>query len=273
MEHTFATPETVDLQIDAGPGQVRIHATETAETRVLLTGKHADKFTVEQHGRTITISSVKRWFVGLDLGPHPVQIEVSLPTGSDVAARLGSADLIAAGALHSCRIKAGSGDISLHEAAELDIYSGSGDVTVSRLTGPGAIRTGSGDIEVGTTTGELSLTSGSGDLLVGRAEAALTTKSGSGDLVVQELGADASLATASGDIAVRRMWSGSLQARTASGNANLAAPAGTPVWTDVSTVSGDVVSRLEQVGQPESDQLFVQWQVRSVSGDVLLQHI
>ena len=50
-------------------------------------------------------------------------------------------------------------------------------------------------------------------------------------------------------------------------------PAGTPVWTDVSTVSGSIRSSLEGAGQPAEGEDHVELRAKTVSGDIVLTQI
>jgi len=50
-------------------------------------------------------------------------------------------------------------------------------------------------------------------------------------------------------------------------------PSGTPVWTDIDTISGDVSSRLDSLGQPAEGQDYVELRLRTVSGDITVGHI
>ena len=50
-------------------------------------------------------------------------------------------------------------------------------------------------------------------------------------------------------------------------------PAGTPVWTDVNTVTGSIASNLESVGKPVDGQDHVELRATTVSGDVRLVQV
>lgn len=273
MEQTFPTPGPIDLVMEIGPGHATVQTAETDTTTVTITGKYADRFTVQQQGNQIAIRSARRWFIGLDMGSHPVTVEVTAPQHSTAQATLGSCDLTTHGPLRSIGVKSGSGTVSIETADQVDIYSGSGDVQVHHAGDGSAIRTGSGDIRVNEALGQISLASGSGTIDVKTCRGEMNTKSGSGDQEIQHLSAGASLNSASGDIVVQQMTTGSLRARTASGDVQLCAAAGTPVWTDVTSVSGRIASELDSVGAPEEGQPFLEWQIRTVSGDVTMRHL
>ena len=107
-------------------------------------------------------------------------------------------------------------------------------------------------------------------LVVG-VQALLWTLTGSGDLRVHEAGADVRLTTASGDLVVDTIHRGQLQAKNVSGDIRVGIPAGVPVWTDVTSVNGEVTSTLEGAGRPAEGQDYVELRAKTVSGDVHLE--
>ena len=98
-------------------------------------------------------------------------------------------------------------------------------------------------------------------------------KTGSGDLRVGESHDDVSLSTGSGDFVVDHVHRGRLSAKGASGDVRVGIPAGLPVWTDLSTVSGRIRSALDGAGQPDEGQDHVEVRAKTVSGDIVLTQI
>src|SRR6185503_20017800 len=90
---------------------------------------------------------------------------------------------------------------------------------------------------------------GSGDVAIGTAAGPSVVKTGSGDLSVAESLTDVTLTTGSGDLVVSAARNGRVSARGASGDVRVGVPAGLPVWTDVSTVSGSLRSEIESAGE------------------------
>lgn len=268
-EHIFHTPEAIELHVELGSGRLTTRAGGTDETRVEITGPRADEFEVEQHGRTVSVVAPKQRF-GNGRDQHTVVVD--LPTGSDLTGRIGSADTTATGSYHAVRLKTGSGDVEIEATTGATaIDTGSGDVSCERVGGDLRLKSGSGDIELGEVLGSLGISTGSGDVVLGRASGAAVLKTGSGDLQVQQMDTDLQLTTASGDLQVRQAVRGRLTAKTASGDVLVGVPEGTPVWTDISTVTGSVSSNLPSTGRPAEGQDHVEVRVTSVSGDVRLQ--
>ena len=110
-------------------------------------------------------------------------------------------------------------------------------------------------------------------MLVTSAHEALSVKSGSGDPRIREALEDVVLNTASGELVVDRMRRGQLTAKNVSGDIRVGVPAGVPVWTDITSLTGSVRSNLEGAGEPEEGQDFIELRARTVSGDVHLEQL
>ncbi|MPV36969.1 DUF4097 family beta strand repeat-containing protein [Georgenia subflava] len=198
-----------------------------------------------------------------------LRITITVPTGSELDVRSGSGDVSTSGALSGAQLRTGSGDVDLAEAEEVEVTTGSGDVTVASL-GTGQLVTGSGDATVGAARRFLRTRSGSGDVVVGSA-ADLEGASGSGDLLVKELSGRAVVRTASGDVVIRRAVRGEIEAKTASGDVSVRVLEGTAVLLDCSTVSGTLRSTLEPGAEPGPGDDALLLRARTVSGDVVVQ--
>jgi hypothetical protein len=79
--------------------------------------------------------------------------------------------------------------------------------------------------------------------------------------------------TGSGDLVVGTARRGKFSMKGASGDVRIGIPAGTPVWTDLSTVTGAIHSNLEGVGQPAEGADHVELRVKNVSGDIVLNQV
>lgn len=271
MEQTFPTPTPVTLYVELGAGRLTAVAEETEETRVQVTGPRADEFTVSQHGDKIAVIAPHGRFFGRG-DSH--QVRISLPTGSGLTTKTGSADTSTTGTLGTIALKTGSGDIEIDKAdGPVVIESGSGDIKGHELDGEVRIKSGSGDIDLGQVTGRTGISTGSGDVALGLIRSRTLIKTGSGDLKVERAEADLSLTTASGDLTVGSAPQGKLTAKNVSGDVRVGIPSGTPVWTDISTVSGSVRNNLTSTGKPAEGQPYVELHASTVSGDVILRQV
>jgi hypothetical protein len=271
MQKIFETPEPTSLYVELGSGDVTLRCDEVVQTTVDVTGTLAEEFTVEQRGGQIVVIGPKNRG-GFFTGSDKVSVHVTMPSGSALATKLGSADVTASGRLGETRIKTGSGDISLDLIdGEALVEAGSGGISVNETTGDLRVKSGSGDVEIGQAGGPVSVSTGSGDTEIGTATRAVAVKSGSGDMTVRRAQDDVSLSTASGDLVVETMLRGQLQAKNVSGDIRVGIPAGIPVWTDLSTVTGHVRSSLQGAGQPDEGQDYVELRAKTVSGDIHLE--
>jgi DUF4097 and DUF4098 domain-containing protein YvlB len=272
-EHHFDTPEPVALFVEIGKGSVDVTATETTQTHVEISGRDADQVTVSQDGRQISVIAPKLRG-GIFGGDSRLDVRVTIPTGSDAVLRTGSADIAVHGTIGTGQVKSGSGDVQLGTATgPLLAETGSGDIRVDAAQDAVKVKSGSGDVVIRDAGGVTSISTGSGDVHVGTAVAQTVVKTGSGDLEVADASHDVSLTTGSGDMVVSRAHRGRVSAKGASGDVRIGIPAGVPVWTDISTITGDVRSNLTGAGKPEPGADHVEVRARTVSGDIVLAEV
>jgi DUF4097 and DUF4098 domain-containing protein YvlB len=271
--HELHTPDRVQLYVEAGSGTLTLIAHETDTTHIEILGEGADEVDVRQDGDQISVVAPQRRS-GFFARDQKLDISISLPTRSSVVTRTGSMDLTASGAFGDARLKSGSGDLEIDGSVEsAAVETGSGDLSLRECEGPLKIKSGSGDILLGTVGGESSISTGSGDVRIEASHGETAVKTGSGDLRVIAADAGVSLSTGSGDLVVDSARRGRVTLKSASGDAQIGIPVGTPVWTDISTVSGDISSNLESTGAPEEGADHVELRVKTVSGDVLLRQL
>ncbi len=266
----FATPTPTQLYVENGAGRISIAATDTSTTTVRVSGERAEEATVVQDDDRISVIAPKHR-AGFFSGDQALAIEVELPTGSHLVVKSGSASLAATGELSTVRVKSGSGDVRLDVvggAAEVD--TGSGDITLATAAGDLRVRSGSGDVDLRSVAGSTSVSTGSGDVRIGRADGPVVVKTGSGDLEIVQAERDVASTPGSGDVVVRSARRGRIVAKGASGDIVVGVPVGTPVWTDLTTMTGRVTSTLPSAGQPAPGADHVELRATTVSGDIAL---
>jgi len=253
MQRTFTTTEPVDLVLEIQAGDVTITATETTETTVSVSGAAADEVRVEQDGRSVSVIGPR--LEGIFRRSPELDVAITLPTGSSLAVKVGSADVEARGTFGSLRAKAGSGDIA-----------------VGRLTLASRAVSGSGDLRVDRADAAFEATSGSGDILVGASAGGIQAKVGSGEIEVGSISGDVTATTGSGDIRIRSLGAGEARLRTGSGDIRVGVPDGVPVWTDINA-HGGVTSTLSSRGAPAVGEPFVAVRAQVGSGSVHLEQV
>ncbi|WP_109506677.1 DUF4097 family beta strand repeat-containing protein [Nocardioides speluncae] len=265
----FKTPEPITVHVEIGKGTVTVTATETTETTVLVSGKHADQVRVDQTGRGVSVVEPRRLGFGDD-----VHVTATVPTGSTLSLITGSADIEATGIFAGGSVKSGSGDVRLDHLTESAVLeTGSGDITVSATDADLKVKSGSGDLRVGRVGGAITVSTGSGDIEIGESVGEASAKTGSGDLRIGRAGDSVSLMTGSGDLSVDSMSRGRLSMKSSSGDVRVGIPSGTPVWTDVSSLTGRISSNLAGVGAPEEGADYVELRAKTVTGDVVLTQV
>ena len=273
MRKSFDTPAPTSLYVEIGSGDITVDAEDTDQTTVTVEGRDAEQVTVDQRGDQVLVVAPQRK-TAIFGGSNELHVRVTLPAGSDLATKTGSADVRTTGRLGHAKLKSGSGDVSLAElGADGLIETGSGDIEVARAAGDLRIKSGSGDVEVDRADGALTISTGSGDVEIGSSDKPVQVKSGSGDLRVKRAGTDVALSTASGDLYVGTIERGSVLAKNVSGDIRIGIPAAIPVWTDISCVTGTVSSTLQGAGKPVEGQDFIEVRAKTVSGDIHLEEL
>lgn len=274
-DHTFTTEGPVDLYAELGKGHVEIRTAHTSETTVLVTGPHASEVTVVQDGDAVHVTGPRSSRLGF-LGGSDVHIalDITVPHDSRVTVKTGSADIVCHGGFAACQLRSGSGDVRIDDLTGSGVVeTGSGDVRVGTAAADLRVKCGSGDIEVTRAAETMALSTGSGDVSVGSNAGPVAVKTGSGDVSVVEARADVALSTGSGDLTVRTAHRGTFTIKGASGHIRLGIPAGTPVWTDITTLSGRIDSDLQGTGAPAEGQDHVEVRAKTASGNITLRQV
>lgn len=275
MEKTFETPGPIRLRVELFVGDVRVRAASSTTTTVTLVpqGRDADelldRFTVEQRGDEVIVQAPKLREGGLGWGRKAsVDVEVELPERSELDVRTGSGDVTAVGVLGRVVGATGSGDIAVDEIAGGDLKSGSGDIEARSVRGALSTKTGSGDVSVETANAALDLVSGSGAITVRRAEGSARAKTGSGDVTIGASVADLEILTGTGDVELGGIHGGQVKARTGTGDVALGVVAGVAAYLDLNTVTGAVRVDLDEATGPEDAEATASLSIQSGSGDI-----
>lgn len=257
MQKEFPVGEQARVHVGIGSGDVIVHAHETDRVRVDLDAPGEDgqslvaESVLDQRGDDVVVKVPRR--VGFLRRTPSMTLRLSVPVGTRLDVRTDSADVVTTGTLGPTRVQ-----------------SGSGDVRIEHVDGHLQVNTGSGDISVRKAGGSAQLNSGSGDVEVERSDGALQARSASGDIVVGEAGDDVAASTASGDQQVGRLARGRARLSSASGDVVVGVDDGTPVWLDVTTLSGSVSSDLSGSEAPPQGADYVELRVNTASGDITL---
>jgi DUF4097 and DUF4098 domain-containing protein YvlB len=266
--HHFETHHPVALHVEIGRGDVTVHCVETTETSVVLDGSGASDVLVEQDGDAVRVVEPRR--TGL-FRTSSVNAVVTVPFDSDVTVRTSSADVVVDGRAGDLQVRSGSGDVALADATgRVHVETGSGDVRIGSIAGAGRLKSGSGDLAVDRAGGDLAVSTGTGDVTIAASYGATQVKTGTGDLDLRQAHGDVAMTTGNGDLSVGQVHRGRITVRGASGDVRVGITRDVPVWTDISTVTGDISSDLRGAGEPTEGQDHIEVRARTVSGDIAL---
>ncbi|MEV0715936.1 DUF4097 family beta strand repeat-containing protein [Asanoa sp. NPDC050611] len=213
----------------------------------------ADETEVEFNGDTLSVVTPNQ--SGFRLRGGSVAIRVHVPLDSAVTGKAASADV-------TCRGQVGA----------FEVDAASGDIAAEHVSGDAVVGTASGDVRLTRVDGHLRAKGASGDLRVRQVGGSFAGKYASGDVQVEEVAGDISAETASGDITIGRASRGTARLTSASGDVRIGVQAGTGVWFDVRTLSGDTRNGLDMsTNGPAADEgngNQLNLQLRTMSGDI-----
>ena len=232
---TFETPEPPSLRLNLPSGSINVDTSDTAETRIELSGPNEDDARIEYRRNEIVVEIEWKKLFGRANFVRDHRLEIYAPNGSQIDAHTASGDVEGRGTLRRGLDRLGLGRRP----------SRAGRGRASRCN------TASGDVQV-EFVGE-----------------ALRVNSASGDIELGEVESDAKIRTASGDIEIRS----AVRARSTSprrrGDVQVGIRRGSSVYIDASSMSGDMTSEMDvSDAPPVSDGPAVDFRARTMSGDV-----
>lgn len=274
---TFPATEPLAVSIELGSGDVAVTAADVSEAVVTLTPASAGdpdaldliaRSRVDLRGNALRIKVPR--VTGFRLHPDVV-VRATVPIGSSVGAKTGSADLRLDGTFGEMSLKTGSGDVWVDASGDAAVSTGSGDVRLG-LVDAASVKTGSGNISVERSRGDIELTTASGDVHVADVGGDAQLNTASGDVEVGSSAAEVAAKSASGNISVLRARGGEVRAKSASGNVAVAVATGTATLLDCSSITGGIRSELEPVDQPADDsEEKLSVRARTVSGSITIR--
>ncbi|MFL6056031.1 MAG: DUF4097 family beta strand repeat-containing protein [Actinoallomurus sp.] len=280
---TFTTPDPISANLDLFVGDVRITATDRADTvvEVLPTDESkaedvraAEQTKVEYADGRLVVKGPKRLGHLIGLGPGrgaSVQVRIELPDGSTLHGSSAMGIFHCTGPLGDCEWSTGAGTISVDEAAALRLTCGGGDITVGHATGDGRATTGVGEVRVRRIDGGITIKNSAGNTWVGEAGGAVHVRSASGDIVIDRAHSDVEVKTSAGKIRIGEVSEGSVVMQSAAGRLEIGVREGTAAWLDVQAVAGNVHNMLDASDGPGSADRTVDVRARTSLGDIVIR--
>jgi DUF4097 and DUF4098 domain-containing protein YvlB len=277
---TFSTPNPISLTIDLVVGDVRITASDRADTVVDVRPSNgfrepdiqaAEQARVEFSAGRLLIKAPKQRGLGLFGRTGSVDVTVELPTGSQLDGDASEGAFRAVGRLGDCRISTSTGEVRLGSVGALHLNTGAGAVEVERVAGDADVRTGMGRISLPRIDGSAVVKNSDGDCWVGQISGDLWLKTADGGIRVDRTGGDIRVATANGNIRIGEIVRGMASLKTAYGEIEFGIARGTAARLDVHTSYGRVHNRLKVADRPEPSDETVEVDAHTSYGDIVIR--
>jgi hypothetical protein len=275
---TFDTPEPISVSLELGVGDVRIEATDRADTIVEVRPSDpskeedvaaAEQTRVEYANGHLLVKAPNRWRHWTPWGGHEsIDVSIEVPAGSPVRAEGGVVSIRCRGRIGESRCKVGVGDIQLDETGPVDLKTGIGDVTVERAVGKAEIVTGSGGVRIGSVDGTAAVKNSNGQTWIGEVTGEARMSAASGNISVDVAHAGIVVKTAKGDVLIGEVERGAAVAQSAFGDLEVGVRDGVAAWLDLQTKFGDVRNKLEAAESPGATQDTVEVRANTAFGDI-----
>jgi hypothetical protein len=277
---TFATPASIALSLEIGVGDVRLAASDRPDTVVVVRpsdpSKKSDVTAAEQTrvdyaNGVLTIKGPKpkgwRQYT-VRGGGESIDLEVDLPSGSQLLGSAGVAAVRGTGRLGEVRFKTGVGDIHLEQVGPVELKTGAGRITVGQASDDATITTGSGSVDIGSIGAGAVIKNSNGDTRIGEAAGDLRVRAANGKILVDRATSAVTAKTANGDILLGEVSHGAISAETACGRVEIGILEGVAAWLDLDTHFGAVRSRLDEATPPPAGAETVEVRARTAFGDI-----
>ncbi|GAA1938399.1 DUF4097 family beta strand repeat-containing protein [Streptomyces durmitorensis] len=275
---TFATPSPVQVVLSLVCGQVRIVASDRADTTVEAYPCDGDDPDDVQTAQQVRIDYADgRLLVnvpepGGSGGGGAVIVVLAVPTGSSLHGRGMAADFLGAGELGECRLNTGLGHIRLHRTGSLQLVAALGDITVDRAVGTVEATADHGDVRLGLVEGSATISAkGEGDATVEEVRGIACLYAEQGAIWIGRAHDDVEVRTIHGDIDVGEMRQGSMIGATTFGSIRVGVAETSGARLLLDSAAGTVSTALSLLATHEQSAQVVFVQARTVIGDVVVE--
>jgi len=276
----FDTPEPISATVEVVVGDVRVTATERPDTVVEvrpsdpgadLDVKAAEQTRIEYTEGRLLVKAPKQTRLGLFGKPGSIDVEIQLPTGSQLHGSSALAGFTATGTLGEVRIKTSIGDLTLERTGPLDVSTATGEIKVAAVTGPASVSTSSGTLRIGEVNGDATVKNSNGDCLIGAVTGNLRVNASNGDITVERAGGDVTATTANGAVRIGEVRRGQVSLKSAFGELEVGVAPGAAAYLDLNTRFGNVHNRLDVAGEPAAGEEKVEIRARTSFGDIVIR--
>jgi DUF4097 and DUF4098 domain-containing protein YvlB len=275
----YETPEPISVTLELGVGDVRITASDRADTIVEVRPsdeadesdvKAAQQVRVDYTTGSLHITGPKARGFDFSRKTRSVDVAIELPSGSQVSAEMQMGDIRSTGRLGESRLKT-TGNVRLERTGPLNLHSGAGHLTVAGVAGNAEMSTGSGKVRVGDVEGTAVVKSSNGDITIDAVTGDARVRAANGEISIDRAGAGVDAKTANGGIRLGEVARGAVTLQTAAGDLEIGIAEGTAAWLDVNTGFGKVRNQLENAVRPEEADETVEVRGRTSYGDITIR--
>lgn len=251
----FLVGDRTTVSVHLKSGAIEIRSGVPGRALVSLDSDNADDWDIVQLGDSLSVEP------GANRGwkTKTARVLVEVPDNSDVEVVSGSADVSLAGSFSAARVRTSSGDVRVDDAVRLTVTTASGDMRVRSVSGEATFTAASGNVDLRDVAGRLNVSTASGDVRVSSA------------------GADISVVTVSGDVRIDQASGASIAVKCISGDVTLGLPAGIRVEPDLSTLSGRTTLPPASVTSPRDEpgavRRIVGVRISTVSGNITISRV
>ena len=254
----FPGSDPIDLRVTCASGSVKITAEPTDVTTVVATRSARgdasdaidDVIVSFVDGRLEVTEPDRR---GLRWHSHDLYVTIVMPAGSAASIRTASADI-------TCRGEYGA----------VNIRSASGAVDVQNVTGTADITTMSGSVQL-LSAADCEVQTASGRVSVRHAGGDLAAKTASGSITIGTADRSVTVRTASGQVRIGSVHRGQTDVSGVSGDVDVKVVQGTGVYQDLASVTGRVTSDLDSADDGSGAEMpgeDLSLRCRTVSGSI-----
>lgn len=257
FERTLTVTGPVDLDVQAGSGQIRVEPGASGSVRVAarlkagnswLAGGDVEKRMrqieqnppIEQQGNVIRIGRFNDGDLARNIS---ISYEVTVPADTKLAAHTGSGSIVVGPIKGPAEVKSGSGSVTVGRVGGSVVAStGSGSIKVEGAAGLEA-STGSGSIHAVAVAGPTKANSGSGSITIAQAgKGDVSVSAASGGITLTGVDGAAHVSSSSGSITIDGRPAGPWSLHSSSGGVTMTLPPDAAFDLDARTSSGTIDS-------------------------------
>jgi DUF4097 and DUF4098 domain-containing protein YvlB len=279
----FQTPEPISVSLEFGVGDLRLVASDSAETVVEVEPTDptkegdvnaAKQTRVEYASGSLLVRGPKNWRQWTPWGGRDsIDVEIQLPEGSRVNADVTMASVRGTGRLGELDVRTGLGDVHLDDAGPVKIRTGFGEVMIGLVEGDADVKTGSGRIDIGSVRGSAIVKNSNGDTRIGEVEGRAQLQNANGAIQLDSAHSDVKAKTALGDVRLGLLSRGATEAKTGCGQIDIGVLDGVAAWLDLSTGFGRVNNELEDTGRPPVEEQSAEIRADTAAGDINIRRV